>query len=90
MPKRSVAHKNYLEKVMFICAIARPRWDHATKWDGKIGIWPIGREVKAQKSSVNRPAGTVLWRNEPVNREKYLHLLTDYVIPSIIGKVASR
>ena len=57
--KRSTRHKSYVQKVMFLCAQARPR----DRWDGKLGIWPIGRWVKAQKNSCNRLAGTMEWKN---------------------------
>jgi hypothetical protein len=30
-PERHVKHKNFITKVMFLCAQARPRWDPATK-----------------------------------------------------------
>ena len=37
-PKRTVKHKNYIGKVLFLCAQARPRWDPHTnsQWDGKL------------------------------------------------------
>ena len=30
---------------MFLCALARPQYDHTNNqmWDGKIGIWPFAR-----------------------------------------------
>ena len=49
-PVRRTRHKNYIQKVLFLCAQARPRWDphRNAMWDGKIGIWPIGDWVQAQ------------------------------------------
>ena len=55
-------------------------------WDGKIGIWPIGRLVPAKRSSVNRPAGTLEWVNENVDQEVYRALLLNEVVPSIVAK----
>jgi predicted nucleic acid-binding protein len=66
LPVRRVRHKCYIEKVMFLCAQARPRWDVTTRtwWDGKIGMWPIGSFQRAQRTSVNQPAGARVWVNE--------------------------
>ncbi|ETL90022.1 hypothetical protein L917_11151 [Phytophthora nicotianae] len=39
-------------------------------FDGKLGIWPLVENYTAQRSSVNRPAGTVLTRNiGSINRD---------------------
>jgi hypothetical protein len=67
-PVQKTKHKGYIEKVMFLCAQARPRWGHTTNqiWDGKLGIWPIGVYKIAQ--SVNRLARTQEWKNESVDR----------------------
>jgi hypothetical protein len=60
-PHRSVGHKSHIDKVMFLAATARPRWDPNLKqmWEGKIGMWPFAWLEPAQRSSVNRPAGTL-------------------------------
>ena len=49
-PVRRVRHKKYMTKVMFLCAQARPRYDPHTErwWDGKIGIWPVGKYCTTQ------------------------------------------
>ena len=60
-PHRFVKHKSHVEKVMFLVAMARPRMVGNTYWDGKIGSWPVGKVVLAQRKSVNRPAGTPEW-----------------------------
>ena len=41
---------------MFLCAVARPRFDAVNNvmWDGKIGIWPLATLNPAQKNSKNR------------------------------------
>jgi hypothetical protein len=87
-PERHVKHKNFIGKVMFLCAQARPRWDHHTntQWDGKIGIWPIGKYTLAQRSSVNRPAGTVEWENENIDHEVYRDLLVNHVLTEVMNK----
>ena len=52
-PYRHVQHKSFLTKIMFLCAVARPRYDtNKNAWlDGKIGIWPIGKWEPAKRSS---------------------------------------
>ena len=61
-PKRAVGHKSHIVKAMFTSAIAKPRrLANGTWWDGKIGIWLIGRLKHAQRVSVNRPVGAPEW-----------------------------
>ena len=81
-------HKSHIEKVMFLCAVARPRYDYHTRhvWDGKIGIWPVGRIVPAARNSRNRPAGTPVWKNENMDRARYTSMLVDLVFPAIKEK----
>ena len=52
-PYRHVQHKSFLTKIMFLCAVARPRYDtNKNAWfDGKIGIWPIGKWELVKRSS---------------------------------------
>ena len=52
-------------------------------WDGKLGLWPIGHWAPAQRSSVNRPAGTMVWQDESVTKEVYRRLLLEKVFPAI-------
>ena len=47
VPHLMTRHKKNIKKVMFICAVARPRHVGHTCWDGKIGIWPVGDVVEA-------------------------------------------
>jgi len=46
-PIRTVQNKNSIDKVMFLAAIARPRYDEEGNcyFDGKLGIWPFVRQV---------------------------------------------
>ena len=85
---RAVKNRNKIKMVMFLCAQARPRWDNNANqmWDGKIGIWPIGEYIPAVRTSVNRPAGTPVWKNQKVNKDKYRELLLEKVIPAIKDK----
>ncbi|ETL37486.1 hypothetical protein L916_10827 [Phytophthora nicotianae] len=70
--------KRFLPKTMFLAAVARPRYDLHRKccWNGKLGLWPLSQEYIAQRSSCNRPKGTVCTRNiEVVNRAVYKDFL---------------
>jgi hypothetical protein len=57
-----------------------------TIWDGKIGIRSIGNWAPAQRTSINRPAGTPVWQNENITKEKYRELLLEIVFPAIVTK----
>lgn len=59
-------HKSRVPKLMFLCAVARPRPEY--DFDGKIGIWFFTRERKAKRS--NKSTGTVAGESdvfEPVS-----------------------
>ena len=62
-----------LVQVMFLCPVARPRLDTETSemWDGKIGIWPVDQMTQPLHNSVNRVAGTMVWKNESMTQAKY-------------------
>jgi hypothetical protein len=80
-PQRSTRHKSHIEKVMFLCAQARPKHDTTTNkmWDGKLGIWPIGEYTKAQRTSKKFKKGDMKWKNKNVDSAVYLDLMRDVV-----------
>ena len=59
-PHRTTKWKRYSTKVMFLAAVARPRWDTIRNqpFDGKLGIGPFISIKEARRNSRNRPAGT--------------------------------
>ncbi|KAE9298985.1 hypothetical protein PR003_g23110 [Phytophthora rubi] len=63
-PVQYVQSKRHIKKVMFLCAVARPRGD----WDGKIGLWPVVETYITQRWSVNRPAGVEEIKPVSMNR----------------------
>ena len=77
-----------MTKVMFLCAQARPRINCTTGtwWNGKIGMWPVGHYGAACWESINKPAGTQVWINETMDKNKYREMLVDSVIPAIAAK----
>jgi hypothetical protein len=54
--KRETKNKGHIQKIMFISAMARPRYDAEGNciFDGKIGVWAYVEWVQAQKKSANR------------------------------------
>lgn len=80
--------KRFLPKVMFLCAVARPRFDDdgLCVFDGKLGIWPFVERAVAQRSSRSRPAGTVVLQSLSVTKEVYETFITHKVIPAIRAK----
>ena len=78
-----------MPKLMFIAAVARPQWDHSRNqaFDGKVGIWPLAKQVAAKRSSTNRPRGTMEWKQiEKVNTSVINDYLFEKVIPAILLK----
>ncbi|KAG3030548.1 hypothetical protein PC120_g3678 [Phytophthora cactorum] len=68
---------------------AHQRWDlhRKTEFDGKIGLWPLTEDYVAQRSSKNRPAGTILKPNiKAVNAEVSKHFLLEFVFAAIRAK----
>ena len=87
-PRRLVKHKSHIDKVMFLAATAKPRWDpNKSQWfDGKLGLWPFAHQVPAQRASANRPAGALEWKSISVNREVYKKMMIEKLLPAIKEK----
>ena len=88
-PKRKAKSKKWIPKLMFLAAVARPRFDtHYKKfYDGKIGIWPFATEVPAKRSSRNRPRGTLEIKSMNVDGKAYRSMLVDNLFPAIKANV---
>jgi len=86
-PNCRCRHKGFMTKAMFLAAIARPRFNNDGEciFDGKIGVWPfVKRErERAQRSSVNRPAGTWETKTLTVDKKVYKEFMIEKVIPAI-------
>ncbi|ETV65070.1 hypothetical protein H257_18119, partial [Aphanomyces astaci] len=78
LPTRQLKSKRYITKVMFLAAVARPRYDYHNKciFDGKIGVWPFVENVLAKRNSRNRPKGTPLLVPQTVTAEVYLKMIS--------------
>lgn len=81
-PHRTAKSKRFVPKVMFLCATARPRWDTTRNvyFDGKIGMWPFTKRVGAQRSSRNRPRGTMVTVPINVTAEVYREFILNKVL----------
>ncbi|MCP4504234.1 MAG: hypothetical protein GY822_30295 [Deltaproteobacteria bacterium] len=88
VPLRVTKSKRFIPKIMFLCAVARPRWDSRKnqKWDGKIGIWPLATKKPAVRASRNRPAGTMETKPQLVTRNVIRDMLIGKVLPAIVEK----
>lgn len=88
IPVRSCRSKNFLIKVMFLAAVARPWYDPHRKADfnGKIGIWPFVVQEPGKRNSKNRQRGTLVTKPVEVTREVYVRTITEKLIPAIKEK----
>ena len=85
-PERAVKSKNFIQKVMFITAVARPCWDRISKkmFDGKIGMWYFVTYDPAKYNSKNRPKGTIVTKPiASVNKDKVREMILRNLIPAI-------
>jgi hypothetical protein len=91
-PDRRCLNKDHLLKVMFLGAVARPRYnnDGVCTFDGKIGMFPFIERVAAQRASRNRARGTIITRTVPVNKDRYREFLVNKVVPAIKAKWPGR
>ena len=87
-PYRHVQHKSFFTKIMFLCVVARPRYDtRRNAWfDGKIGIWPIGKWEPAKRSSKKHAKGMPVWKNQCITRDVYHEYLIERFLPAVKEK----
>ncbi|XP_074290477.1 uncharacterized protein LOC141617194 [Silene latifolia] len=88
-PHRCVQSKSFIEKVMFMCSVARPKYgsNGDVIFDGKIGIWPFVSQVPAKRNSKNREAGTLETKCiESINKQVTRDMVINCVLPAIKAK----
>ena len=70
---------------MFLCVVARPRYDtNKNAWfDGKIGICPIGKWELAKRSSKRRAKGMPVWKNQCITWDVYREYLIQKFLPAV-------
>ncbi|XP_056845974.1 uncharacterized protein LOC130497082 [Raphanus sativus] len=87
-PHQTCQSKYYIGKVMFLAAMAHPRFDEEGNelFDGKIGIF-LFVTLEPKRNSKNRDAGTlVLKASTLVKREDIKAFLIENVLPNIQEK----
>ena len=85
-PHRTAENKRFVEKIMFLVAVARPRTlADGAYWDGRIGCWPFGKEAAAQRTSPRRAAGTLEFANSSVTRDATRRMMIDEVLLAIVA-----
>ena len=87
-PYQPCQSKHYIDKIMFLCVIARPRFDEDGNctFDGKIGMFPFATEKPAERRSDNRPRGTMETKPVSVTRQVSREFLIEKVLPAIKEK----
>ncbi|XP_071687835.1 uncharacterized protein [Rutidosis leptorrhynchoides] len=88
-PLRACKSKKFITKVIFLAAVARPRYDTSGNevFSGKIGIFPLTPLEPAKRSSKNRVAGTM--ETKPilsVTKDVTRAWLIEKVLPAIRAK----
>nr|XP_017227512.1 PREDICTED: uncharacterized protein LOC108203252 [Daucus carota subsp. sativus] len=88
-PHRISKSKRFITKVMFISAVARPRFDNDGNciFDGKIGIFPFTKEEVAVRTSKNRANGVMeLKPIENITKVVVKQCLVEKILPAIKAK----
>ncbi|CAM9993707.1 unnamed protein product, partial [Pylaiella littoralis] len=85
VPTRKVQHKSQITKVMFLAAVARPRFDSSRNrnFTGKLGIFPFAEQRVARRNSRNRAAGTLETKCVEVTKEVFKKKVVEAIIPVI-------
>lgn len=70
---------------MFLCVLARPRYDHHRKWyyNEKIGFVTFAEMVSAKKFSKQRHTCISRMKQWTVNRDLHRSYLTEYVFSAL-------
>lgn len=87
--RRATKSKHFITKVMFICAVARRRYNpntHST-FDWKIALLDFVTMQEAKRSSKNRPYGKLEMKIVTVTREVNTLYLREKIFPAIRFKL---
>ena len=84
-PVRTIHNTHSIGKVMFLTAVAKPRYDEKgnVTFDGKIGVWAFVKETPAKNDSKNRLKGTMETKSVTVTRDVMREYICEKVVPSI-------
>ena len=59
------------------------RYEQERMFDGKIGIWPIGKWEPAKWSSKTHTKGMPVWKNQCITQDVYQEYLIQKLLPAI-------
>ena len=79
----SGCEKEILEvtKTWIIKCTAKNQW-----FTGLLGIWPFCRQVRAQRSSRNRAAGTLETKLVNVDNKQHKKMMLEHILPAIVAQ----
>lgn len=88
-PLTAVQHKSHIPKVMFLAAVARPRFEtwpdgrEVCTFNGKIGCWRVSKPHTAQRDSKYHQKGDIYEKDVTMNSDRYVEFMTEKVLPAI-------
>jgi len=84
-PERTLQNKKCIGKVMFLAAVARPRYDEDgnVTFTEKIRIWTFVKMIAAAKKSKNRETRTLETKSVVVTKDAMREYITQKVVPTI-------
>jgi len=87
-PERSTQSKKIIPKIMFLCAVARSRFNKSKSqyFDGKIALWPFFHQVPAARNSKNRSKETLITKPKIADRNEFRCIHVEKVILAIKAK----
>ena len=80
----AVANKRFLNKVMFLAAVATPKPQR--DFDGMIGFYGLVKSVRATRTSENRARGTPVINLVNMDKAKFIELLKEKVVKDALTK----
>lgn len=86
---RAAVSKNFIPKIMFATAVARPRFneDGECTFDGKIGVFPYTYQEPAKRKSKNRDKGVMQTKLiERITKDITREMLITHIVPAIKAK----
>ena len=85
-PFETVQHKSHVPKVMFLCALARPK---AGQHDGKIGMWRVAEWKQwTGKNTKKHTKGEFYEEDIRMNAKAYVKFMVEDVFPRIRSAIA--
>ena len=86
-PKTPIKSKRYIPKVMMLAGIGKPM-PHL-KFDGKLGMWPIGKLRPAKRGDVRTglKKGDMVFDASNLDGKLWVDLLVEKVIPAVRKKL---